>query len=480
MTNLYFSSAELKKIENILKINDMRTLIILLIALTSFGDAFANVSLPAIFSDNMVLQRNSEVKIWGWAKAGEEISLKASWAEEEVKTRTSNQAYWEITLKTPDIRGAQEIRIKGFNELVLQNVLLGEVWLVSGQSNMEWSADSGITNAEEAITGAENKNIRFFTVTHRSAEYPQQDLGGSWVASTPETMRSFSAVAYFFGKKLNEELDVPVGLINASWGGTPAEVWMPEEAFENNNNLTEAASLLRESQWWPHKPAKLFNAMISPLVPFKLAGFLWYQGESNTANADRYEDIFGELIKSWRQKWGEELPFYYAQIAPYNYGEGYAGVKVRDAQRRVLSLPKTGMVMTSDIGDIQDIHPRNKLDVGLRFAKLALTEVYDVSVKGVYAPVFERLEKDGRELKIHFAHAEGLQADPSNTKSQFELAGADGKFYPATSKIRNGVVILRSREVKDPKYARFSWGNMSTSNLFNAAGLPASSFTTED
>lgn len=451
-----------------------------MISLTTSLSGFANVGLPAIFSDNMVIQRNAEVKIWGWAKAGEEVSIKASWTEEAIKTKASNNAYWEVVLSTPDIRGPQEIRISGYNELVLKNVLLGEVWLVSGQSNMEWSADAGITNAEEAIAGANNSNIRFFTVEHRTAEDPQQDLGGNWVESTPETMRYFSAVGYFFGKKLNKELDVPVGLINASWGGTPAEVWMPEEVFENNERLKEGASLISGSEWWPHIPGKLFNAMISPIIPFELAGILWYQGETNTANAGYYEEIFSELVQSWRQKWGQQLPFYYAQIAPFDYGEGFAGVKVRDAQRRVLSLPKTGMVMTSDIGNVKDIHPRNKLDVGVRFANLALTEVYNEPIEGTYAPAFQRLEKDGRELKLHFINAKGLRIDPENRESQFEIASEDKKFYPATVKVQNGVVTLRSKQVKDPQYARFSWGNMSNSNVFNEAGLPASSFTTEN
>lgn len=438
----------------------------------------ANVSLPAIFSDNMVLQRNAEVKIWGWAKPGEEIRIKPSWALEEVKVRTPKNAYWEVSLSTPDVRGPQEIKITGYNEILLKNVLLGEVWLVSGQSNMEWSAAAGITNAEEAIAGAENENIRFFTVEHRTAPVPQQDLGGSWVSSTPETMKNFSAAAYFFGRKLQEELGVPVGLINSSWGGTPAEVWMPSKLFEKNPRLQEAASLLPDVEWGPSTPGSLYNAMIHPLAPFKLAGILWYQGESNTDNADYYKEVFTALIESWRKEWREELPFFYAQIAPFDYGEGYAGVKVRDAQRRVLALPNTGMIMTSDIGNIHDIHPQNKRDVGLRFANLALARVYGQPVKAS-APLLERVEKEGEKLKVYFSNAKGLHVNPKDMLSQFEIAGQNKRFSSAEVEIVDGVVYLSTKVVPDPVYVRFSWGNTSTSNIFNAAGLPASSFTTE-
>lgn len=435
----------------------------------------ANVSLPAIFSDNMVLQRNAEVKIWGWAKPGEEVKIKTSWSNEEQKIKTGNTAYWEITLNTPDLREAQEIDITGYNKIVLKNVLLGEVWLVSGQSNMEWSAASGIDNAEEAIATAENPQIRFFSVSHRTADYPQQDLGGAWFSSTPETMKYFSAVAYFFGRKLNKELDVPIGLINSSWGGTPAEVWFPEETIENNARLKKGASILSEGEWGPSKPGKAYNAMIAPLIPYKIAGVLWYQGESNTGNADYYEDLFSALIKSWREKWNEKFPFFYAQIAPFEYGDNFAGVKVRDAQRRVLKLPKTGMVMTSDIGNIKDIHPQNKKDVGLRFANLALAEVYGKNI-AAQPPLFEHFEKDGKQIKVFFKNAEELFFKNKKAASQFEIAGEDKIFHPAKAEIKDGTVILHSKAVKNPQFVRFSWQNTAIPNLFNAAGLPASSF----
>ncbi len=448
---------------------------IFFLILTLSNTCFSNVSLPAVFSDNMVLQRNADVKIWGWAQPGEVVKINTTWSEEEVSTKAGRNGTWELILQTPDVRDPQEIGIKGYNTILLKNVLLGEVWLVSGQSNMEWSAAAGIDNAVEAIAEAKNPNLRFFSVAHRTAGAPQQDLDGEWVSSTSQTMEHFSAVAYFFGKKLTEELGVPVGLINSSWGGTPAEVWMPEETIATDPILSKAAALLPEEEWGPKESGIIYNAMIAPLIPFELAGVLWYQGESNTANAKYYESIFSSLIKSWRQKWDKELPFYYAQIAPYDYGEGFSGVEIRDAQRRVLELSKTGMVMTSDIGNIKDIHPRNKKDVGLRFANLALTEVYEIE-KPAYAPVPDRIEQKNKELWVYFKNSEGLKIDKENKDSQFEIAGENGIFHPAKVKLKNDVVRLGSKGVKNPKYVRFSWGNTSTSNLFNKAGLPASSF----
>ncbi len=274
------------------------------------------------------------------------------------------------------------------------------------------------------------------------------------------------------------ELNVPVGLIDSSWGGTPAEVWMPAEVIEENKELSKAAAMLPDVEWGPRKPGALYNAMIAPLTSFNIAGVLWYQGESNTDNADHYEQIFSALINSWRQKWNSELPFYYAQIAPYDYGDNFVGVKVRDAQRRVLKMPKTGMVMTSDIGDIEDIHPRNKKDVGLRFANLALKEIYGKKT-AAYFPLFERVEKKKDNLRIYFANAEGLRIDKENPASQFEVAGEDGEFQTVEMKVNKDCVELNIKKIENPTQIRYSWRNTGTSNIFNEAGLPASSFLEE-
>ena len=302
----------------------------------------ANIFLPEIFSDNMVFQQNSFVTIWGWAKTGETIVLKADWMDKDMSTLTDTEGNWKMTIKTPSAGGPYNIHIKGYNEVILKNVLIGEVWLCSGQSNMEMSAQSGINDADEEIKNANWPEIRFFTVGTATSRYPQDHLAGKWTICTPDEMRTFSAIGYFFARKLNKELGVPIGVINSSWGGTPAESWMPEDVIQKDSFLHEAAAKQKPVPWGPVAPAMIYNAMISPLTPFHIAGVLWYQGEANTINAYAYKELLSALIKSWRNKWGYEFPFYFAQIAPYKYGNQFEGVEVRDAQRRALDMPNTG------------------------------------------------------------------------------------------------------------------------------------------
>lgn len=438
----------------------------------------ANVNLPAYFSDHMVLQQKSEVRIWGWAKPREKVEVRVGWTEETFSVQADNQAHWEVMVPTPAAGGPHQININGNNEVVIRDVWIGEVWLCSGQSNMEWPLSAGVIGAEEAIAAADHPRIRMFTVAHRTAMSPQIDLEGSWEVSTPETVAHFSAVAFFFARKLQRELGVPVGIIHSSWGGTPAETWMPESVFKENNDLATAAAMLEPVPWGPVEPARAYHAMIAPLLTYKIAGVLWYQGEANTKNAESYADMFSTLIESWRSDWGYDFPFYYAQIAPFRYGAGNRGTLVRDAQRRVLSVPKTGMVVTSDIGDTTDIHPRNKLDVGLRMANLALSNHYQVLDETTSGPLFQRLELDGKKINVYFDHAEGLHVRNGDLQG-FEVAGADGRYFPARAFIRKGRVVVLSKEVRKPVAVRFAWGNTATPDLFNGVGLPASSFISE-
>jgi sialate O-acetylesterase len=270
----------------------------------------ANVSLPAIFSDHMVLQQNSEVKIWGWGNPLEEITITTSWNNESIKVKTDNQAHWISKIMTPKAGGPFEITIQGYNKIVIKDVLIGEVWLCSGQSNMEWSTNAGIENGKEEMKNANYPSIRFFSVTKNSAEYPQLDLPGEWKVCTPETMKYFSAIGYFFGQKIHTTLNIPVGLINSSWGGSPAEVWTPKEAFDKNEIITTAATKLKEEPWAPKQPSIVYNAMINPLIHFKIAGVLWYQGENNVQNDDTYRELLSSIIASWREKWEDNITFY--------------------------------------------------------------------------------------------------------------------------------------------------------------------------
>ncbi|WP_159039867.1 sialate O-acetylesterase [Christiangramia fulva] len=451
----------------------MKKLLFLLVCIIPLY-GFSNISLPKIFGDNMVLQRNTEVSLWGWAKPGENIKIKLSWNSDNFETMPDNSGFWKIMVPTSDAKGSQTIEIHGYNTVKLENVLLGEVWLVSGQSNMEWSSGAGIDGGEEAIKNAENDQIRFFTVNHRTAGCPQNDLDGQWVSSTPETMKNFSAIGYFFAQKMNEELNVPVGLVNATWGGTPAEPWIPAKMIKKDSILNKAAAMLPDTQWGPNKPGSIYNAMIAPFTSYTLSGILWYQGESNTPNADYYHEIFTTLIKSWRETFGKDLPFYFAQIAPFSYETAYSGVKIRDAQRRALELEKTGMIMTSDIGNTENIHPKNKKEAGYRFARLVLADKFGKKLPA-YAPQFSNASLEGKKVIISFNHAGGLYVS-NDKKTQFEIAGENRDFQPATFRIKGDNIILNS-PVKKPMYIRFSWRNTSTSNIFNNAGLPLSSFS---
>ena len=442
--------------------------------------AFANVILPNIFSDNMVLQRNSEVTIWGFANPQEEVVVTPSWNNQTYKIKASNQAKWEIKIPTPKEGGPYTISIKGYNEVIFKNILIGEVWICSGQSNMEMNASWGIENAEEAVKNATNPKIRFFTVPKLTATTPQDNLSGNWTECTPETMKYFSAVGYFFAKRLQEDLkNVPIGLISSNWGGTPAEIWTPEEVIENNPVLIEAAKTRKEESYGPNQPGRAFNAMIYPLIHFKIAGVIWYQGESNVGS-EVYDQTFSAMITSWRKLWKYDFPFYYVQIAPYNYGEDhFSGTIVRDAQRKVLDeVSNTGMVVTSDISPIDDIHPKDKKSVGTRLANLALANTYKVNSDLVNGPLYKGIKIEKNKVIVFFDYADGLYFW-SKTDNQFELAGVDGVFYPTEASIKNNEVILTSKKVKNPVKVRFSWKNNDQSTLFNKANLPASSFISE-
>lgn len=437
--------------------------------------ATANISMPAIFGSNMVLQQKSEVKFRGWAKTGEPVKLKADWLENELETKADNQGTWSLIVKTPKAGGPFTIRIKGFNEIVFENVLIGEVWLCSGQSNMEWTPNAGIIDKEAAIAEANHPDVRFFTVNYSTAKYPQNNCSGEWKVCSPETMANFSAIGYFFGKRLQEVLGVPVGLINSSWGGTPAEAWIPEQVINGDDFLKKAAAEQKPVPWGPVEPGRIYNAMIAPLVPFEIAGTIWYQGEGNTINSHAYKELLGALIGSWRSNWNKDFPFYFAQIAPYRYGDNFLGVEVRDEQRQALEINNTGMVILSDIGDTLDIHPRNKKGAGLRFANMALNRHYhaiDVEDSG---PLFEKLQIKQNKVIVTFSHADGLYYKGDRI-SGFELAGQDGVFFPAEAKIEGKTVVLQSKNVDDPKSVRFAWWNTATPHLYNSAGLPASGF----
>ncbi|QKJ64486.1 sialate O-acetylesterase [Flavobacterium sp. M31R6] len=456
------------------------SIIVFVLFLILSNAAFANVTLPNVFSDNMILQRNTEVTIWGWANPQEEVVITPSWNNETYKIKASNQAKWEIAIPTPKEGGPYTITIKGYNEIVLKNILIGEVWICSGQSNMEMNASWGIENGDEAVKNATNPNIRLFLVPKLTATTPQNNISGTWTECSPETMKYFSAVGYFFGKRLQEELkNVPIGLISSNWGGTPAEIWMPEEVIQNDAVLLESAKTRKEEIYGPNQPARAFNAMIYPLTKFKIAGSLWYQGESNVGSTV-YDKTLSALITSWRKLWGYDFPFYFVQIAPYKYGEDhFGGAIIRDAQRKVLKeVSNTGMVMTSDISPVEEIHPKDKKSVGIRLANLALANTYKTNTSLVNGPLYKGIAINKNKVTVIFDFAEGLYFKDKKA-DLFEVAGADNMFYKATAVIKNNAIVLQSDKVKLPVKVRYSWKNTDQSTLFNKANLPASSFISE-
>ena len=452
----------------------------ILLTVVVYFPLHAKVTLPAILGDHMVLQQNTNVALWGWADPNEVVTVTASWNNAAATDTANNHADWRVTLTTPAAGGPYTITVAGYDTVVIEDVLVGEVWLASGQSNMEWSARSGIDRAAEEIAQADYPKIRLFQVAKRSASGPQLDVDGEWVVCRPETMVSFSAVAYFFGRKVYQYLKQPVGLINSSWGGTPAETWIPPEVVATDDTLRQAAARLSEVPWCPVSPGATYHSMIAPLTSFPLAGVIWYQGEGNTINAETYDRTFAALIRSWRQQWQREFPFYYVQIAPFRYGRPLEAVLVREGQQRVSALPNTGMVVTTDIGNPDDIHPQNKQAVGGRLARWALRHTYGYDTVAYAGPRYRRMEVAGNQARIYFDHAEhGLRSE-GKTLTHFQMAGADHTFVDATAVIQDSTVVVSAPSVKQPVAVRFGWSNTAEPNLFGADGLPAAPFRTDD
>ena len=457
--------------------------------------ALADVKMPSIFSDNMMLQQATSVKIFGKADAGEKITVKASWGAENRATAAAD-GKWKLYLVTPAATSnPQSLEIKGESGTErIENILIGEVWLCTGQSNMEFpvcrqgdgSWATGMLGAEEELADSDYPEIRLFQVVHQLApDGEKDDVGGRWVVCNAENVRDFSAVGYVFGKRLHKELGVPVGLVQDTWGGTIIEAWTSMEIMENNPDyadVLERYSLEKmEKAGYPWKvPSTLWNGMIAPIAGFTVKGNIWYQGESNVFADKHYAQALVNLINSWREAWGQpDMPFYFAQIAPY---ANAPSLGVRDAQFQVWrknGLKNVGMVATADVGDSIDIHPRNKKAVGERFAWWALAKQYgrDVAYSG---PVFKSLSQEGGRLVLEFDYAEsGLSTSDGEPVKAFEVAGSDKVFRPAIAEIKGGRIEVYSPDVAEPVAVRYAWKDFCRVNLINADGLPAVPFRSD-
>ncbi|MFC2128496.1 sialate O-acetylesterase [Bacteroidota bacterium] len=654
------------------KINFLKFLLLPLFLVFFFNNSNGQkkLKLPAIIGDNMVLQQNSNVPLWGWAFPGSKIVMLTGWDQHEHETIVDDYGKWIIYFKTPSAGGPYNINITGDETISLKNVLIGEVWLCSGQSNMEmplrgWMEyGQPIKGSNKAIAKANYQKIRLFTVERNTSFEPLDNCTGKWEECIPEVAKEFSAVGYFFGLELYKKMNIPVGLIHSSWGGTPAEAWTrnsdlitinkfqtdgekidPEKyqkkllaahqekiakwresvgidyntgfssansgttewkkfnvpglwqgtifdglqgvvmfkktinipsAWMNKNLVLELGPIdemditwfnsekigeyLNVSDWTKERkyiipgrlvnqeennlfikiintsgaggiygkaeqliiypendttnlislsgiweaqldkklsdiepapycdncsdaqlPTVLYNAMINPLIPYKIKGAIWYQGESNRNDAFTYRTLFPAMIKSWRNTWKQgDFPFYYVQIAPYTYLGGENSAELREAQLMALCVNKTGMAVTMDIGDLKCIHPPDKESVGKRLSKWALSKDYGFNTIKFSGPLYKSMKIEGNSIRVFFDYADNGLKSKGWKLTHFTIAGKNGKFYKAKAKIEGNSILVKSKKVKDPVAARYAWSNTAQPNLFNKSGLPASSFRTDN
>ncbi len=456
----------------------------------------AEVKPHQLFCDNMVIQQGIPVPVWGTAEPGEDVAV--SIAGQRKTAKAGSDGRWMVRLDPLKAGGPHEMTV---GPVTIRNVLVGEVWICSGQSNMEMSVRSS-ANAQAEIAAADYPKIRLFTVPRRPADSPQKEVAGSWKECGPETVPGFSAVAYFFGRELHKALNAPVGLIHTSWGGTAAELWTSRRVLEADGglkslfeahqrrlkNYEEAARKAQaEGKQAPRKPgpgpAQLYNGMIAPLIPYAIAGAIWYQGESNAGRAAQYRKLFPAMIRNWREDWGQgDFPFLFVQLANYMARKQEPSesrwAELREAQLDTLSVPKTGMAVIIDVGDAKDIHPKNKQDVGRRLALAARRVAYGEDI--VYSgPLYDSMKVEGSKARISFKHVGGGLVARGEKLVGFSIAGGDKAFVWAEARIEGDTVVVWSDRVEKPAAVRYAWADNPECNLYNKEGLPASPFRTD-
>ncbi|MFA5864717.1 MAG: sialate O-acetylesterase [Phycisphaerae bacterium] len=486
----------------------------------------AVIQLPSLIGDNMVLQRSEKIRIWGTADPGEKITV--NFCGQRQATTVGADRIWHTELAPVAAGGPYEMTITGQTTLRLTNILVGDVWVAAGQSNMQFAVCQ-LPDAARQIAQSRVAGLRFFTVPPRLALQPVTEIPGQWVESNPQNSPWFSAVAYFFARKLNADLNVPVGIIHASWGGTLAESWMSLSALQKDSEFapilirqqqevarytklkeesdkalvkwnTAAEEAKRQRKPEPTSPvspvdpaqnpqapapAALFNAMIAPLTPYTIRGAIWYQGEGNASRGYQYRKLLPALIQDWRKAWRQgDFPFLIVQLPNYGAVCSEPGestwAELREAQAMALALPRTGLAVTIDLGEANDIHPKNKQDIGKRLALTAEAIAYGKKV--VYSgPVYQSMRQEGEKVRLQFRHVDGgLLARGRPELQGFAIAGADKKFVGAQAKIEGNTVVVWSKQVTHPSAVRYAWADNPVCNLYNQACLPASSFRTDD
>lgn len=458
-------------------------LITVLFFLCDLNDVHSQVVLPSVFSDHMVLQRNADVNIWGWGRRGSEVRIMPSWSKDTIRVNCDGYSKWNTTLKTPDAGGPYEIKfVNGRSTSYLKDILMGEVWLCSGQSNMEWGAHNKLQEMLDELPKASNANIRLLHVNRIAAETPQNNFENKWELANKERLQEFSAIGYFLAQKLHKELGVPIGIISASWGGTNAEVWVPEQYIAADEILSADAKTFAPHRSRPSGTGALWNSMLNPLKGFSLAGFCWYQGENNVSNYGNYKRLMSTLIRSWRSEWKAQLPFYYVQIAPHPYKQStpteQKAALLREQQMNLLDQQKTGMVVVSDlVPDVKNIHPPLKREVADRLANIALAEVYGQALKDYKSPVYKTHKIKGNEVIVEFDYVEnGLLIKDGNSVKELYIAGENKIFQQADSRIEGNKLIISSKYIAHPKSVLFSFSDIAVSNLYSKSGLPVAPF----
>jgi sialate O-acetylesterase len=463
----------------------IRMMFLVAVVLLVSGSVQADVKPHALFSDGMVLQRGVRAcPVWGTADPGENVTVKlnARGGTTEAKATADEKGQWTVLLRDLEAGGPCTLTISGKNTVTIKDVQVGEVWICSGQSNMEMSM-AALRTPEGAkdIKNAGNHKIRLFKVPRRTADTPQTKVAARWQECSPETVRGFSAVGYYFGRHLQKALDVPVGLIESAWGGTVAEAWTPRSYLEARPDLK---GLLGRGKP-PNRATVLYNGMIAPLQPYAIKGAIWYQGESNASRAYQYKTLFPTMIEGWRGTWNQgDFPFLFVQLAPWQKivtePTQSAWAELREAQRlTALNVKNTGMAVITDVGNEKDIHPRKKEPVGTRLALAARAIAYGEKIT-YSGPMYERMEVEGNRAVLHFQHVgKGLEARGGKLTG-FTIAGPDHQFHNATAEIRDDTVVVHSDEVDKPTAVRFGWANYPVVNLWNKDGLPASPFRTDD
>ncbi len=494
--------------------------------------AHADIKLHSLFSSNMVIQQGKSQAVWGTSDPDEHIHIIITHMNAKGKTFTKTFAKGTpegtFSFRLPPYKANDQLSIKlsGKNSITLNNILVGEVWICSGQSNMGWSVTRS-KNPKAEIAAAKYPRIRLFKVPLKTADTPQKNVNAKWVECSPNNIPNFSAVAYFFGRHLHKNLNIPIGLIQTAWGGTRSEAWTSHKALVKDPT---AAPLLK---WWDqriatfdpqktlaryqkaiarwkslaakakaagkraprrprplanpaldrHRPANLYNAMIAPLLGYQFQGAIWYQGESNVSRAKQYKSIFPTMIKNWRKDFNNpNFPFLFVQLAPFRYGRHNpaALAELWEAQLHTLkTLPNTGMAVTTDIGNTRDIHPKNKQDVGKRLALWALAKTYNKPITPS-GPIYKSMKVEGSKIRITFDHAKSLKSSNGKSLTHFTIAGDDNQFLTATATIDGSTIIVHNTKVTSPKSVRFAWTDTAKPNLTNQANLPASPFRTDN